>query len=622
MCGISGEVGFGRRPVAADVGLLTERIRHRGPDDGGLWVSTDEKCVLGHRRLSIIDLSPLGRQPMIDPETGNAIVFNGEIYNFRALRTECEGLGDAFRSASDTEVILALYRRWGPDCVARMRGMFALAIWDQAGQSLFLARDRVGKKPLNYAVTEHGIVFCSEIYPLSRHPAVDKTTDLAALELYLQLQYIPAPLSIYKGIRKLPPAHYAIYDKDGIRLSKYWEVDYRNKVDISDLDALAALDERLTEAVRLRMVSDVPIGALLSGGVDSSVVVALMSKIGNQKVRTYSIGFSEESFNELPFAQEVADRFDTVHLPRLVSGDVEALLPVIAAHYGEPFADSSAIPSFHVSRLAREHVSVVLTGDGGDELLAGYPRYKQKPLARLTTSLTRECLDGQALARLGGYLAGNSTSKRIARQILGNYGWPETSFVSMYSSFWNDEQRSELLGQLHAPGVLRSWRSGWLEGAVAHATDPTDRLLWIDNRTYLPGDLLTKMDIASMHVGLEARSPFLDHEVIEFAASLSGRHKVRGNVGKYLLKSLATQFFPESFIHRQKMGFGIPLAEWLRGPLREVVHETLSNGRLMEPLDLRCIQRTLTSFDEGDASTASRVWSLLMLGQWRALEAT
>lgn len=312
---------------------------------------------------------------MLDPITGNAIVFNGEIYNFQSLRKNCESSGDVFKSHSDTEVILALYRRHGIDCLKFLRGMFALAIWDEQLQQLFLARDRVGKKPLNYAVTKTGLAFCSELHPLSRHPGVDNGMDLEALELYLQCQFIPAPWTIYCGIRKLPPAHSAVYDHNGLKIEKYWEIDYRNKIRISEADALDALEEKLTEAVRLRMIADVPLGALLSGGVDSSVVVALMAKLSNEPVRTFSIGFEAEAFNELPWAQQAAERCGTRHHPEIVKGDVEHLLPTLARHYGEPYADPSAVPSFFVSAVARRHVTVALNGDGGDELLGGYPRY-------------------------------------------------------------------------------------------------------------------------------------------------------------------------------------------------------------------------------------------------------
>ncbi len=617
MCGIAGELTWSSQARRGAVDVMVSGIGHRGPDDRGLWSSPSGACVLGHARLSIIDLSPLGHQPMLDPLTGNGIVFNGEIYNFQALRKDCEAAGDVFRSHSDTEVILALYRRHGAGCLRYLRGMFALAIWDEQRQQLFIARDRVGKKPLNYAVTASGIAFCSELRPLSRHPDVDRGMDLEALELYLQCQFIPAPWTIYRGIRKLPPAHYAIFDRNGLRIEKYWEVDYRDKVRISEADALDALEEKLTEAIRLRMIADVPLGALLSGGVDSSVVVALMAKISGQPVNTFSIGFDEEAFNELPWAQQAAERCGTLHHPEVVKGDVEHLLPALARHYGEPFADSSAVPSFFVAASARRHATVALNGDGGDELLGGYPRYWLPNAALRACSLLGGLMPPAYLARMApNLLEAKSIPSRVRRKLLMHYAHPEVRSVLMYAGFWNDPLRRELLPN-GSDALLPNWRRGWLEGAFAHADNPIERMLWLDNHTYLPGDLMVKMDIAAMHCGLETRSPLLDHEVIELCAKLPVRFKVKDGVGKYLLKKLAERYFPADFVHRRKMGFGIPLGDWLRGPLRKVLRETLLDAKLMAPLSSVVIARTLQEFEVGSYQHESRLWALLMFGVWR-----
>jgi asparagine synthase (glutamine-hydrolysing) len=597
---------------------MIHAIRHRGPDDQGIWKSPGEACVLGHSRLSIIDLSPLGHQPMQDPETGNCIVFNGEIYNFKSLREQCEAAGDRFRSHSDTEVLLLLYRRHGVNCLRYLRGMFAFAIWDESQQRLFFARDRVGKKPFNYAVTENGLVFCSEIDPLSRHQAVSRDMDMEALELYLQCQYIPAPWTIYRSIRKLPPAHFGIYDRNGLRLEKYWNIDYTHKVTISEKDALDGLDEKLTEAVRLRMIADVPLGALLSGGVDSSVVVALMAKLSGESIRTFSIGFREEAFNELPFAQKAAETCKTIHHPEIIEGNVAHLLPQLAKHYGEPFADSSAVPSFFVSKFARQHVTVVMNGDGGDELLGGYPRYSLTRNRMWAARLTPDLLPADKLVSLAARLSSvTSIPARVIRKLVTEFGWPELRSVNMYADFWSDPLRAQLLGSFFTPGLLRAWQANWLAGAMENANNPIDRMLWYDNRTYLPGDLLVKMDIASMHCGLETRSPLLDHEVIEYCAGLPLEYKVKNGVGKYLLKRLAERHFPADFVHRRKMGFGIPLSRWLRGPLRPVLEHTLRSKELMQPLNPKVIQTTLESFFGGDDKQESRLWALLMYGNWR-----
>ena len=617
MCGIAGHVRLRGLPDSASVAAMVGGIRHRGPDDSGLWTSREGECVLGHARLSVIDLSPSGHQPMIDPETGNAIVFNGEIYNFRELRRECEAAGDHFRSHSDTEVILALYRRRGMGCLGSLRGMFAFALWDESRKSLFLARDRVGKKPLNYSLGPEGLTFCSEIDPLARHPGVSRQIDMEALDLYLQCQYIPAPWTIYRGIRKLPPACYAVFGREGFRMESYWNVDYRRKAAVTETEALDGFEEKLSEAVRLRMIADVPTGALLSGGVDSSVIVALMARSSGERVHTFSMGFREEEFNELPFAREAAEICGTDHHPEIVESRVGELLPQLARHYGEPFADSSAVPSFLVARAARRHVTVVLNGDGGDELLGGYSRYAMSRLQSLASGAVSGI--GLSPSRLVDWTSrlaeARDVPRRALRKLLTEYAHPELRSVNMYAGFWDDRARARLLGGHNTP-VLASWRTAWLAEAMERAEHPVDRMLWHDNRTYLPGDLLVKMDIASMHCGLETRSPLLDHEVIEYCATLPASYKVRGGVGKYLLKKLAERYFPKAFVHRSKMGFGIPVAEWLRGGLRPMLESTLRDARLMEPLDGSVVRGTLDDF-LGGADRTARIWTLFMYGVWR-----
>ena len=620
MCGIAGEVNWGGAPDTVALQSIVQRLRHRGPDDCGLWQSPDRRCALGHARLSIIDLTAAGHQPMVDPLTGNAIVFNGEIYNFQERRAECERRGDRFLSSSDTEVILALYRRFGRECLTCLRGMFAFALWDAKDEVLFLARDRVGKKPLHYALTADGVVFASEIDPLACHPAIPDTIDVDALELYLQLQYIPAPWSIYRAIRKLPPGQYAVIDRHGIALTPYWDVDYRPKVSLSEADALDGLESTLKEAVRLRLIADVPVGALLSGGVDSSVVVALMATVGQGSPKTFSIGFKDERFNELPYARTVADRFKTDHYPEVIEGDVESLLPEIVRHYGEPFADSSAVPSFQVCRVARRHVSVALNGDGGDELLGGYGRYSLPWYRLVSGRLLGSGSSPEALAEMAGRAGAlRSPWDRVRREWHFGLANPELRALSMYRPYWNDPERARLLGRDARGGeaVLPGWRKTFLRQCMARAENPIDRMLWMDNHTYLPGDLLVKMDIASMHCGLETRSPLLDHEVIEFCAALPVSLKVRGRTGKYLLKRLAERFFPRDFVYRRKMGFAIPLAAWLRGRLRPLAQDVLADVHAMEPLDLRTVREVATAFFERGMAHDSRIWALLMYGLWR-----
>jgi asparagine synthase (glutamine-hydrolysing) len=615
MCGIAGDISWDSVIDVDRVASMVGRLRHRGPDDSGVWSSPDHLCTLGHARLSIVDLSSGGHQPMTDPASGNTIVFNGEIYNYQQRRAECERDGFRFRSQSDTEVILALYQRYGRKCVHKLRGMFAFALYDAAKRELFVARDRVGKKPLYYSQYPGGFVFASELDSLARNRSISRDVDAAALDLYFQLQYIPAPWTIYRDIRKLPPASFAVCTEAGVFIEQYWDVDYRDKIVISEEDALDTLEEKLRESVRLRMIADVPIGALLSGGVDSSLVVALMAGLTPSPVETFSIGFDDQKFSELPFAQAVATRYRTEHHPEIVQGEVATLLPAIVRGYGEPFADSSAVPSFRVAQSARRHVKVVMNGDGGDELLGGYPRYSLPARSiRSGRWLGRHSTPRKLVRSIGEVMEARGVTGRLRRKWLLRVSNPELQSVAMYADFWSDSARARLLGV--SGQTLEDWRAAWVAGASSHGDNAIDRMLWIDNRTYLAGDLLVKMDIATMHCGLESRSPLLDHEIIEFCASLPIGLKVKDGIGKYLLKRLAERYLPRELIYRPKMGFGIPLATWLRGPLASLVRDTLADGRAPEPLDRAVVTETLIAFSAG-GQHASRVWALLMYALWR-----
>ena len=616
MCGIAGQVRYADAPFSGYVAGMVNRLHHRGPDDSGLWISPQNECVLGHARLSIIDLSGAGHQPMIDPLTGNVISFNGEIYNFLELRKTCEKAGDTFASHSDTEVILALYRRHGVECLQFLRGMFSFAIWDEANKHLFFARDRVGKKPFNYSLSGRQFTFASEIDVLVQHPDVSSQMDQEALELYLQLQYVPAPWTIYREIRKLPPAHFGIFGRNGLHLQQYWSVDYRAKQSMSEMEALDGLQAVLQDAVRLRMIADVPVGALLSGGVDSSVIVALMAGLKPDPVQTFSVGFRAEAFNELPYAKFVADKFNTRHYPRIIDANVQSLLANIVRRYGEPYADPSAIPSFLVCSAARREVTVVMNGDGGDELLGGYYRYRVAPASIWLGRLLGGFYSASKLADRAATLdMEQSFSARVRRKWLLRFTNPEVLAMTNGSDFWNIRERSALIG--NETTHVHRWMTEWLARVRDVADNPIDRMLWMDNQTYLPGDLLTKMDIASMHCGLETRSPLLDHKVIEYCASLPVNYKVKNGVGKYLLKRLAERYFPKEFVHRQKMGFGIPLADWLRGSLRDALEGTLRNRDAMAPFDASVVQKTLDEFLNHNRNHASRLWALLMFGLWR-----
>lgn len=618
MCGIAGIVSMGIRTSPELLDALVEGVSHRGPDDRGIYYSPDGRCALGHTRLAILDLSATGHQPMLDDDTGNAIVFNGEIYNFASLRKDCEAHGYRFRSHSDTEVILALYRKHGTDCLRFLRGMFAFAIWDVQRQRLFFARDRVGKKPFHYALTPEGFSFCSEIDPLARHPWTDCQLDYQALDFFLHLGYIPAPHSIYRGIRKLPPAHFGILDGDGLRLERYWRINYNDKIHMREADALDAFEEMLGESVKLRMVADVPVGALLSGGVDSSLVVAMMAKFSAEPVRTFSIGFTESDCDESAYAQQAAEICGTLHRPHELGAPNVNLLPMLVRRYGEPYGDSSSLPSFAVCATAQQELKVVLNGDGGDELLGGYPRYS---LTTATIQMATWIRRHRPLAIIDPGRRPGSRSffpfKKISRLALMHLLQPDAGPLTMYSSCHDDAARSALLGDCGLEENLSQWRTDWFREARLSTDNPVDTMLWLDNHIYLPDDLLVKMDIASMHCGLESRSPLLDHKLIEFCARLPVGLKVKHSAGKYLLKKLAERYYPREFVHRRKMGFGIPLVKWLHGPLRSLLDDVLRDPACMSPLDQVTVDHYRRRFIEHNADEAARVWLLLMYGLWR-----
>ena len=620
MCGIAGIVCFEHRPDSDKLRRVVLSMLHRGPDHQAIW--QDDHAVLGHTRLAIIDLSSAGHQPMVDPETGNVIVYNGEIYNFQLLRADLEKQGFRFRSNSDTEVLLALYRRYGVRCLERLRGMFAFGIYDPRHNQLFIARDRLGQKPLVYAQTDEGFLFASEIGALVAHPAVSREIDLEALDLYLSLQYIPAPWTIYKTVRKLPAAHYALLTPTGLHIERYWQLDYTRKIQLGEKEALEAVLEKLTEAVQLQLISDVPLGALLSGGVDSSLVVALMSKLSHRRVKTFSIGFCEEHFNELPHARCVAEHLGTEHWEEVLVPNVLEMLPRIARQFGEPYADKSAVPSFYVAQMARQHVTVVLNGDGGDELAAGYWHYQLPPLAGLISRAVGNYKGRRADIDQADWLLNDKTLLGPLRRFwMYGYAHPEVRSL-LYANFWNQAQkgslfRPEVAAQIGS--VTIRWKQGWLEQAYEHADTPIERMLWIGNHTYLPDDLLVEMDIASMAYGLEARSPLLDHELIELCASLPDNLKVRKGQTKYLLKKLAAQFVPSSVVFRQKQGFSVPVGAWLRGPMANFMRQVLTEARphLNEYFQSQVIDRLVNEHVTGFKEHGYRLWTLLNFALWQ-----
>ncbi len=621
MCGIAGlqrSTKQGDSPdLATSLRRMVATLHHRGPDDTGIW--TDGTAGLAHTRLAIIDLSPAGHQPMASADGRVHLVFNGEIYNFLELRRELEGHGFAFRSHSDTEVIVHGYRHWGTEVFARLRGMFAIAVWDAAERRLVLARDRVGKKPLYYAFHDGALVFGSETKAILALPGMPRRPDLQAIHHYLTLQYVPSPWTAFEGIRKLPPAHTLTWDGAGEpRIEEYWRLpDPGATRPRPRAELLVELVEHLREAVRLRMISDVPLGAFLSGGVDSSAVVAMMAQAGAGRVKTFSIGFREAEYDETHWARMVAERYGTDHEEMIVEPDAVEVLPKLVWHYGEPFADSSAVPTYYVSQMARRHVTVALNGDGGDESFLGYPRYQRcwdRDRAGSPSETVRRLASG--LTYVFPPFTARIPVVRIARRLLHTWSATPAEFYAPSIVYFLDEDKRIGYGDAMRP-LLTGSTLALLDPYFARAASLTGGASWADLHTYLPDDLLVKVDVASMAHSLEARSPFLDHVLMEWAATIPVAEKLRGGL-KSLLKEAMEPHLPHDLLHRSKMGFGVPIDHWFRAELRPMLRDTLldDTARRRALFRPRWVERTIDEHVSGRRSHHTRLWAMLMLELW------
>jgi asparagine synthase (glutamine-hydrolysing) len=621
MCGICGKFNFdGAEPVPA--GLLTSMcdvMVHRGPDDAGYLL--DGSAGLGMRRLSIIDLAG-GHQPISNEDGSVWVVCNGEIYNFPELRAELERRGHRLKTKTDVETIVHLYEDFGESCVKKLAGMFAFAIWDSRSRTFLLGRDRVGKKPLFYAATEGSLVFGSTLKSVLLDPRISREVDLASLHHYLTYQYVPEPATIFTHVRKLPPAHYLVCEGGKVRVERYWDLSFAEKWRGSASEAAERVAEAVRDAVRVRLISDVPIGAFLSGGIDSTVVVGIMSQMMSQPVKTFSIGFEEAGYNELSYARIAAKRFGTDHHEFVVTPSAVAVLPELVWHFEEPMADSSGIPTYYVAKLTRDHVTVALNGDGGDEGFAGYERYRAFHLARRGAALPAG-FRKNVVARLAGRLPEptrfRSPLRRFKRfaEALAEDGpdrymrWMTVFGNELKASVYSDEM-------IRRVGAMDSRQ--YLRDAFGRcdAGNDLDRLLYTDTMTYLPGDLLVKMDRMSMAHSLEARSPFLDHRVLELAAGLAPELKLRGSVGKYVLKKAAAGMVPDEILRRGKQGFGVPLAKWFRGELKDPAAEILLDARTRSRgyFNPNGIRSLLNEHLSGRADHSHRIWALLVLELW------
>lgn len=621
MCGIAGFIVEEKdAPIENRAALLDEMCRvitHRGPDDQGTLVKG--RAAIGMRRLSIIDVVG-GHQPIFNEDGTIAIVFNGEIYNYLELRKELETAGHTFQTNSDTEAIVHAYEEYGDDCPNHLRGMFAFAIWDEKNQRLFIARDRVGKKPLYYSQTKSGaLLFGSELKSLLLHPEFERDINYEALDAYLSFAYVPDPLCIFKYAHKLAPGHFLIFQDNKIITKQYWDFNFEQTEIRSEEDYIEELRSLIDEAVRVRLVSEVPLGAFLSGGVDSSTIVGYMARNMSQPVKTFSIGFNEDSYNELKYARIAAKHFGTDHHEFIVTPEICDMVDELVWHFDEPFADTSALPTYMVSKLARDYVTVVLSGDGGDELFAGYNRYvvdKQRSgLARLPR-VVREGLMRPVSEKLPQGAFGKNYLHNVSLEPIDRYIDSVSHFTELNKrSLYAKSFQSNLNGNGFSTGhkLFRSFAE------KIDADNAVDPLLYLDSKTYLPGDILTKVDRMSMAVSLEARVPLLDHKLIEFVTRIPASLKLKGFETKHIFKRAVRGLVPDEILDRPKQGFGVPMEKWINLQLRERIHETLTDKRAQERgmFDSNYIKQILDEHERGRRDNSWRLWMLLMLELWQ-----
>jgi asparagine synthase (glutamine-hydrolysing) len=615
MCGIAGVVSVDRSDADL-VHRMCEVLEHRGPDGGGSY--HDPHAALGMRRLAIIDVDG-GDQPVYSEDRTVVAVFNGELYNFADLRRDLRARGHRLVGNGDSECLVHLYEEYGDSLVHRLRGMFAFAIWDGRRRRLLLARDRVGKKPLFWRATHASLSFGSELKALVQDPALRRELDPVALHHYLSYQYVPAPWSIYRGVSKLPPGHLLVWQDGEAEVSRYWRLDCTPRAVGSEEEEVERLREHLLDATRARMVSERPLGAFLSGGLDSSAVVAAMARQTGEPIKTFSIGFRDHRFDERHYARMLAARYGTDHHELVVTPSALEILPALSWHYDEPFADSSAIPSFYVARMSREHVAVVLNGDGGDEAFGGYLRYVAMARARRIPVLP---FAGPALDRAGSALAARGARQsavRKAGRMLALLGHPAPRRYARLMSSFSPGEKAALYSDALRERLAGTDSYTLIDQAFADSRADSDvgRVMDVDVNTYLPGDLLVKMDIATMANSLEARSPFLDHRLMEWAAGLPPRLKVRGGTTKYLLKKAVAGWLPEELVTRPKMGFGVPLAAWLRDELLDLSWDVLTDhtARSRGLFRQEAVRDLLRRHREG-RDHADRIWALIQFELW------
>ncbi len=622
MCGIAGWINLeNNRSQNSEAVLhrMCERMKHRGPDSEGLW--TDETVALGMRRLSVIDLHT-GEQPVYSEDKSVVVMMNGELYNYREVRADLEKRGHKFVTSSDTEILPHLYEEYGEAMLDEINGMFAFALWDKRKQKLMIARDKFGEKPLYYGVFDGKLIFASEPKVLLANSAVKAEINLDSLRQYLSFDYIPAPNSIYKGISKLPAAHFLTVEKGEIKTRRYWNLTWEKKATKSLESSAEELRELLADAVRMRLVADVPLGILLSGGVDSSTVAAFATQFSSEKVKTFSIGFEEDSFDESKFARQVATHLQTEHYEEKLSVEKAAdLISEIGTWLDEPMSDGSLIPTFLLSKFVRKHVTVALGGDGGDEIFAGYPMYFAHKVANFYGKVPQFLRNGLIEPIVNNLPVSNknlSFDYKAKRFVAASKYDLVTRHHSWFGSFSIDEQQ-----KLLTKDVLSQTSNDIYKGAkdlleICDAENDIEKMQFLDLNFYMAEDILTKVDRASMAVSLEVRAPFLDPRVAQFAASIPLEYKLKGNKGKYILKKAVEPLLPKNILHRPKKGFGIPIAEWLKGRLNPLMHELLDAKRLKNQglFNEKFVQKLIKEHETNAASHHKQLWTLLVFQLW------
>jgi len=616
MCGICGKIYFdsSRRVEESEIRSMTDSIRHRGPDDEGYYVQGN--VGLGFRRLSIIDLST-GHQPLTNEDGSLWIIFNGEIYNFQELRELLTSKGHILSTKTDTECILHLYEEFGNDCVAHLRGMFAFAIWNNEEKELFCARDRFGIKPFYYYCDQHSFVFGSEIKAILKAADVDRAIDIEAMDLYFTYGYVAGSRTIYSAIRKLPPAHTLSlhpYSSSEPQITRYWDLHFQPDFSRSEAQWCEEIEKEFSESVRLHMISDVPFGAFLSGGIDSSSVVALMTLHSNEPVKTFSIGFPESQFNELQYAREVARQYKTDHHERVLEPESVNLLTTLVDAYDEPFADSSAIPTYYVSKFAREFVTVAISGDGGDELFAGYTDYYK--LNNIDRYNFLPALVRKPLAKTIHKFIPNKMKGKGLLYLLSQ----DEDVVGAHITVFNQLERKKLYKRSTYDKLQGSYAEFHKEGIIRNSTagEYVSRMQELDMRSYLVDDILTKVDVASMQNSLEVRVPLLDHKFVELAMNIPAQLKLHNREQKYIFKKAMAPYLPASILNHKKQGFSVPFKLWFKKDLKEYVDDRFltTHSRLSEYLNMDYVRNVVNDHRRGNRDFTTKIWSILFFDAW------